>query len=342
MPRRRPPHIRREVTRHGARVWYFRRDGKRIRLPDEYGTQEFWGAYHAALTGHQMPERKAPVAHGTVAWLVTEYKARARWAGLATSTQAVRTNLLRRLVDKAGTVQVKTLTRVHIQRGMDDRSAHPEAANAWLKTIRQLLDFALDRGLVDQNVAKTIKTLRPTRKGGHRTWTPAEVDAFEARWPIGTKQRLAFDLLLYTGLRRADVARIGRQHIKGDVLEIVPQKTARTTGVTVHQRLPQALLDSIRATKLTGTDALVVTDYGRPFTAAGFGNWFREICDEAGVSGSAHGLRKAGAVRAAEAGATSQELMALFGWVNLDEAELYTKAADRKRLALRAEGKMGK
>jgi integrase len=342
MPRRRPPHIRREVTRHGARVWYFRRDGKRIRLPDEYGTQEFWDAYHAALTGHKMPERKAPLGHGTVAWLVTEYKASAKWRALALSTQGVRTNLLKRLVAKAGTIQVKTLTRVHVQRGMDDRADKPEAANAWLKTIRQLLDFALDRGIVDQNVAKTIKTLRPTRKGGHKTWTPAEVDTFERHWPVGTKQRLAFDLLLYTGLRRADVARIGRQHIRGDVLEIVPQKTARTTGVTVHQRLPQALLDSIRATTLTGTEALVVTDYGRPFTAAGFGNWFREICDAAGVPGSAHGLRKAGAVRAAEAGATTQELMALFGWVNIDEAELYTRAADRKRLALRAEGKMAR
>jgi hypothetical protein len=59
-------------------------------------------------------------------------------------------------------------------------------------------------------------------------------------------------------------------------------------------------------------------------------------------AGSAHGLRKAGAVRAAEAGATTQELMALFGWVNIDEAELYTRAADRKRLALRAEGKMAR
>jgi ribosomal protein S20 len=180
MPRRRPPHIRRETTRHGARVWYFRRDGKRIRLPDEYGTREFWDAYHAALTGHQMPKPKAPTtSHGTVAWLVEQYQSSAKWRDLAPSTQRVRSNLLRRLVAKAGTVQVKTLTRAHIQRGMDDRAAKPEAANAWLKSIRQLLDFAFDRGVVERNVAKDIKALRPTRKGGHKTWTPAEVEAFE-------------------------------------------------------------------------------------------------------------------------------------------------------------------
>lgn len=64
-----------------------------------------------------------------------------------------------------------------------------------------------------------------------------------------------------------------------------------------------------------------------------FGNWFRDVCRAAGCPGSAHGLRKAGATRAAERGASERQLMAIFGWTTGKMAQLYTKAADRKLLA---------
>ena len=76
-----------------------------------------------------------------------------------------------------------------------------------------------------------------------------------------------------------------------------------------------------------------MNDWGRPFTDAGFGNWFRDRCVEAGVPGRAHGLRKAGATIAANNGATSRQLMAIFGWDTPKEPERYTRAADQKHLA---------
>src|SRR3954449_5540141 len=47
------------------------------------------------------------------------------------------------------------------------------------------------------------------------------------------------------------------------------------------------------------------------YFAAGFGNWFRDMCAEAGlpIGISAHGLRKAAATRFANHGATAHELM---------------------------------
>jgi integrase len=84
----------------------------------------------------------------------------------------------------------------------------------------------------------------------------------------------------------------------------------------------------------TGDMTYLVTDYGKPFTAAGFGGWFRDRCDEAGLPHcTAHGLRKAGATLAAEDGATDRQLMALFDWTTAGQANVYTAAADRKRLA---------
>lgn len=341
MPRPRPPHIQREVSRHGRVQWYFRRKrgGERIRLPDDYGTPEFWTAYNAALTDAPLSRSRATT--GTLRWLVEQYKQSARWSSLEQSTQRVRDRLLYRVVERAGDAQIASITRAHIQQGMDDRRETPEAANAFLKTMRQLLDYAVQIDAVPTNVAANVRAIR-SKSGGHPTWTPADVEAYEARHPVGTKARLAFDLLLYTGLRKGDVVTLGPRHIVDGVLSITPDKTRSTTGVVVHQRVPKILLDSIAATRVIGAETFVVTDYGRPFTAAGFGNWFRERCDEAGVSKSAHGLRKAGAVRAAENGATTQELMALFGWVNMKEAELYTREADRRRLSLTASAKLSR
>jgi integrase len=73
-----------------------------------------------------------------------------------------------------------------------------------------------------------------------------------------------------------------------------------------------------------------------------FGNWFREACTTAGVPGSAHGLRKAGAARAANNGATVAQLNAIFGWSDSQMASLYTKSADRVRLAKEAIGKLAR
>ena len=94
------------------------------------------------------------------------------------------------------------------------------------------------------------------------------------------------------------------------------------------------VLADIIARSPTGDLTFLVTSYGKPFAVAGFGNWFRDRCDEAGLPQcSAHGLRKAGATIAAERGATTHQLMAIFDWTTPAQAEVYTRSANRKRLA---------
>ena len=68
---------------------------------------------------------------------------------------------------------------------------------------------------------------------------------------------------------------------------------------------------------------------------------FKDACKLAGINDkSAHGLRKAAATRAADNGAAAHELMAIFGWKDIKEAEMYTRNADRKRLAAKAMAKL--
>ena len=148
--------------------------------------------------------------------------------------------------------------------------------------------------------------------------------------------RLALALLLWTGVRRSDLVGLGRQHARAGWLEFTQAKNRNRRPVRIEIPILPQLQEVLEASP-TGDLTYLVTEAGRPFSVAGFGNWFRARCNEAGLEHcSAHGLRKAGAATAAENGATTQQLMAIFGWLSLAEAERYTRAAERKRLAAAA------
>ena len=147
-----------------------------------------------------------------------------------------------------------------------------------------------------------------------------------------TRARLALAMLLYTGQRRGDIIRLGRQHIREGFIHVRQQKTGIELAIPIHATLA-AIIAETPIHHLT----LLTTQTGKPFSPAGFGNWFRDRCNEAGLSHcSAHGLRKAAARRLAEAGCTMHEIAAITGHASLSEVQRYTKAADQKRLALAA------
>ena len=116
---------------------------------------------------------------------------------------------------------------------------------------------------------------------------------------------LALALLCFTGVRRSDVVQLGHQHVRDGRLVFRPHKGRTRGGVTIDIPILPALQRIVDSSPV-GDLTFLVTERGRPFTAAGFGNWFRACCDQAGLKGLfAHGLRKAAAARAAENGATA-------------------------------------
>jgi integrase len=155
-----------------------------------------------------------------------------------------------------------------------------------------------------------------------RPWTEDEVVAYENRWPIGTRQRVWLDVLLYTGLRRGDAVRLGRQHHRDGIAMIKTEKTGTAVALPILPVLAKTL-----AAGPCGDLTFIAGASGRPFTKESFGNEFREACRTAGVAGSAHGVRKIAATRAANAGATVAQLEAIFGWQGGAMASLYTRAA---------------
>ena len=216
----------------------------------------------------------------------------------------------------------------------DRKASVPEGANSRLKGIRQVFSWALEAKIqgIAYNPTRDVPYLK--RKGtGWHSWTVEEIEQFEASHAIGTKARLALALLIYTGQRRSDVVRFGRQHFRKGWLHFTQAKNQNRTPVNIEiPILPalQAIIDKSPVGDLT----FLVTEFGKPFTANGFGNKMRRWCNAAGLTHcSAHGLRKASAVIAAENGATEDQLMAIFGWLTPKQAAHYTKAARRRKLA---------
>ncbi len=238
--------------------------------------------------------------------------------------------LLQQAIRRLANATFVAITQADIQRAVDKRAATPAQANCFLKAMRGLFAWAMRNGHVDRDPTVGVDRIR-YKSDGFPAWTIDDVEAFRACHDVGTKARLALELLLLTGLRRSDIVRVGRQHLRDDVLTI---RTAKT-GATVTIRLPDWLRELI-AISPTGDMHFLVTERGASFSEKRFGDWFRARCRETGLLKSAHGLRKLSATLAANGGAAAHQLMAQYGWATIGQAEVYTRGADRARLGLEA------
>jgi integrase len=314
-----------------ARYYFRRRGHKQVALPGMPGSPAFEEAYAAAMANAPMPTDIGAkrIRAGSIDALVIAYFNSPGFLSLSPATQATYRGILEGFTREHGPKPLAPLTRKHLEAMLARRMATPAAANHWLRLVKQLMRFAVREGMRPDDPARDIDYIKRKTAGFH-TWTEDEIAAFEAHHPIGTKARLALALLLYTAQRRSDVVKIGRQHVRASVVHVRQQKTGTMLAIPVHPAL-QAILDATPGEHLT----FLVTEYGKPFTAAGFGNWFRDRCDEAGLPKhcAAHGLRKAACRRLAEAGCSANVIAAISGHTTLREVERYTKAADQERMA---------
>lgn len=337
MPRPRPPHLQREVTRHGRPTWYVRIGrGPRTRIRADFGTPEFDAEYQVAISGNPRPVRGAPAA-GTLAWLIARYRETSRWAAFSAATRRQRENIFRQVIETAGTQPIARITAVVIAAGRERRQKTPHQARHFLDAMRGLFHWALETKHVKSDPTASVKNL-PRKKGlGFKMWSEEDMAAYERRWPIGTRQRVWLDVLAYTGLRRGDAVRLGRAHVRDGAATIKTEKSSFNITVT----LP--ILPALAATLAAGPCGeltFISGESGRPLTKESFGNEFRKACRAAAVPGSAHGVRKIAATRAAENGATVAELEAIFGWQGGGMASHYTREANRVRLAKEAMHKL--
>ncbi len=204
----------------------------------------------------------------------------------------------------------------------------PGAALDTLKKLRILIRHAINIGWLEHDPSTGIKRPRIQRI---RSWTEDEIEVFRKKWPLESKQRLAFELFLNTGQRRSDVVRMAWSHITPeDKIVVTQQKTERRLLIPLHRDLMAALAAAKR-----DHVAIITTAYGKSFTVDGFSQWMRDAIKDAGLplDCQPHGLRKATGRRLAEAGATAKMIMSVLGHTTLAEAERYTDEADQAGLA---------
>jgi integrase len=172
---------------------------------------------------------------------------------------------------------VADLEPVNVSALLGKKASTVSAANMLRKQLLRLLDYAITLRIRTDNPVRVTKPYRIKTNGFH-TWTEEEIAAFEARHPLGTKARLALALMLWTGQRRSDAIRMGRQHVAKGRLRVRQQKTDTALSLPILPPLAAAI-----AAMPSDNMTFLVTAYGKPFTPAGFGNWFRDRCDEAGL-----------------------------------------------------------
>lgn len=331
MPRKLPRYCERFTDRHGKSRIYFRRGkGPRIALPEDPTTEAFEEAYANALSGMVAERRQRPAADaaGTIGALVTSYLGSAEYRQLRPTTKTgyrSRLDILRR--DHAS----RTLAGMNRER-ISDKILGPFADRpgqrlAVLKMLRVLIRHATLLGWLKSDPTLGIK--RP--KGGEiKSWSDVEIGVYEAQHKPGSRERLAFALMLYTGQRRSDVHRMTWADVQAGTIRVIQQKTGAKLTIPLHGEL-RRILDVAPRQHMT----ILNTAFGQPFTVDGFSGFMRDAIKNAGLplDCQPHGLRKAAGRRLAEAGCTAHEIMSILGHKTLAEAERCTREADQARLA---------
>ncbi|TRB22921.1 tyrosine-type recombinase/integrase [Rhizobium rhizogenes] len=319
------------IDRHGKRRIRFRAKGVDTYLPYPPLGAEFERAHAEALAG--VTDWRANIGSsrtksGSFDALAVSYYRSPKFTGLRDSTKTTYRLIIERFREKHGHRIVRDLRFEHISAIIGAMAGTPQAANRLLSILKIMLRHAVAHRWIAHNPTEAVEGFKKKTKGFH-TWTEAEIAAYEARHPEGTKARLALMLLLYTAQRRSDVVAMGWEKIKGKYIQIKQVKTDAELDLFMLPALTAAIstLPRDRSTFLT-------TEQGKPFTPAGFGNWFRERCNEAGLSHcSAHGLRKAAARRMAEGNMSGDVIKAVTGHTDLKQVSVYTAAANQAALA---------
>lgn len=340
MPRKRAldRYVTSFVDRHNKERFRFRRGAVSFYISPP-GTSAYKAEYAKALEGFA-PTKRANVRPRSVEDLVQRFYRSPRFAKGGDKWQATVRAVLEPFRVEFANDRVEDFDFEHIEvilgravkQEVNERGRKRGgtfAATRLYEQLKRLFAYAVRlKWIIANPVAEAELPANHVVKGFH-SWTEPEIAKFQARHAIGTKARLALEIALWTGLRRADVAQLGPTHIIGGRVVTTATKTMKPVNVIAAP----PLLEAIAATP-TGEDTFLITEHGKPFAVAGFGNWFKDRCKEAGLPHcTIHGLRKAMTRRGADLGLSQQQLKALGQWSGDSEVAVYAADANQKALA---------
>jgi enterobacteria phage integrase len=334
MPRKLPPNVEKNVVKGHVYFSYRVGKGPRIKLPNDPSSDEFKLAYTAAIAGDVKvrPTLAADTAR-SIGALITSYLSSDDFMSLGQSSKSGYRGRMDQIKREHGHRAVAGLTKERIEEKiLRPLSNRPGAKLDTLKKLRILIRHAKeDLKWIASDPSDGIKRGKSKEI---RSWTDVEMAAYEKRWPFGTRQRAAYELMLNVGSARTDTHLT--TWVQADAADF--EYVRRKTGVSVAVEKATSLKIALDALKRVHV-CILTTEYGKPFTVDGFSGWMRDAIKAAGITDlkcQPHGLRKTFGRLLADAGATSHEIMAAMGHLTLAEAERYTREADRRRGGRRA------
>jgi integrase len=192
--------------RLGRMRYYFRRHGIRTALPGLPGSTEFMEVYAAAVaSAPKDASLRSKGAPGTFDALAVRYFGSAQYLSLSATSRANYRRVIDGFLKEHGHRLVRQMTREHVDIIVGKMANKPGAGIILLKRLRTLVRYAIALGWIDRDPTAGAKSYRS--KEIH-TWTEEEIAAFERHWKKGSRERLAFALLLFTGQRGSDVHRM--------------------------------------------------------------------------------------------------------------------------------------
>ncbi|MDM7956024.1 tyrosine-type recombinase/integrase [Blastomonas sp.] len=345
-----PKYVSLFKDRHGKERLRFRRKG----YPSQYftaplGTEAFREEYHRFNSAEIVAQAAASLAAercppGSIGDLLRRYVAIPERLGPSEVTQIKVRNILERFAEGREDRPVRGIRFEHIDaiiakariKTLDHKGrtvGGVEAARKLRKELRRFFAFARKLGWIATNPVDDSQQIRVSpseRSTGFYTWTEDDITQYRTHWPLGSKQRLAMELMLWTDQRKVDAIHLGRQHIRNGKFELRQTKTGKLLTLPIAP----PLADAIAAMPKSDAMCFLMTEWGRPFSVKGFGGWFREQCDAAGLPKcTAHGLRKATMRRMAELEMPNKTMKSVSGHSKDDEIARYTEAANQERLA---------
>lgn len=347
-----------EKTRHGTTRYLFHRrpDGRRITIQGQPGQPDFENRYQWLVDGgdHQLDQQRASInrhrnglAPHTVEDLGRHYRHfvdnEQKRRALSLHTVQHYSRFTERFIREFGEVPLNSIQPHQLERILDGWSATDNAWNNGLRALKHLFKYARSHWGLKPNPAGEIEK-RKVMTEGFEPWEPEDISKYFACHRLGSKAHLAMMLLLEIAPRRADLVKLGPKHIVvidgQHCLRFVPQKTQHKSAIPVTTPISDDLTIAIEAAT-TGEETFLVTSFGQPFTASGFGNKLAEWRDAAGVRSSVatHGIRKSVGINMAENEATPYEIMAALGHSSPKVTKVYTEAADRRKLSAKATAK---
>lgn len=324
------------IDRTGAVRHYFRKGGlPKVALPGIPGSAEFMKAYEAAVAGITAAARDMvprPTEPAALAVVVQRYYASPKFANLSPSSKQQYRAILTPIVAEDGHRSVADMTPDDAERMITEiaTTRGPGIANLTRSVLSNVYRYAMKLKIRKDNPFSS-EVIEAYELGSHHTWTDEQLEQYRRRWPVGTRERLAFAVLLYSGQRVSDAVKLPRGVTN---FTIKQQKTGVELVMPVHPAITRA------AAALPENGIYLICDKdGYPIKPDTLSWIIREAVREAGLPPrcKAHGLRKANQRLLAERGATTKQMQAISGHRTLKETERYSEMANQASLAVAAQ-----